>query len=125
MARHSSNLATTLYTFKFSAKLFEFLLRDAQNFFVEQAENSNVDSKMKSGFINFLECLDLYMVQGTIVGESKVTIYGSVIIENGAIIRATNSYYDRPWFSNVSIRMDSEELFDYTSDQGICYGQVP
>ena len=101
------------------------MLGNAQNFFVEQAENSNVDSKMKSGFINFLECLDLYMVQGTIVGESKVTIYGSVIIENGAIIRATNSYYDRPWFSNVSIRMDSEELFDYTSDQGICYGQVP
>jgi hypothetical protein len=21
-------------------------------------------------------------------------------------------------------RMDSDELFDYTSDQGICYGQV-
>jgi hypothetical protein len=101
------------------------LLGNAQNFFAEQAENTNVDSKMKSGFNNLLECLDLYMDQEIIVDESKVTIYGSVIIENGAIIRATNSYYDRPWFSNVSIRMDSDELFNYTSDQGICYGQVP
>ena len=84
-------------------------------------EKPNIDNKMKSGFNNFLECLNLYE---TIADESKVTIYGSVIIENGAIIRATNSYYDRPWFSNVSIRMDSEELFDYASDQGICYGQV-
>jgi hypothetical protein len=59
-----------------------------------------------------------------IADESKVTIYGSVTIENGAIMRATNNYYDKPWFSNMLVRMDSDELFDYTSDQGICYGQV-
>jgi hypothetical protein len=59
-----------------------------------------------------------------IADESKATIYGSVTIENGAIIRATNNYYSKPWFSNVSVHMDSDELFDYTSDQGICYRQV-
>lgn len=77
---------------------------------------------MRSGFEKFSECLNLYMDHENI--ESKVSIYGSVIIENGAIIRATNSYYGKPWFSNVSVRMDSDELFDYASDQGICYGQV-
>jgi hypothetical protein len=79
---------------------------------------------MRSGFDNFLECLNLYMDHKKIADESKVTIYGSVTIENGAIMRATNNYYGKPWFSNVSVRMDSDELFDYTSDQGICYGQV-
>ena len=79
---------------------------------------------MRSGFDNFLECLNLYMDHKKIADESKVTIYRSVTIENGAIIRATNNYYGKPWFSNVSVRMDSDELFDYTSDQGICYGQV-
>jgi hypothetical protein len=98
------------------------LLKDAHNFFVEQAENPNIDNKMRSGFEKFSECLNLYMDHENI--ESKVSIYGSVIIENGAIIRATNSYYGKPWFSNVSVRMDSDELFDYASDQGICYGQV-
>jgi hypothetical protein len=79
---------------------------------------------MRSGFDNFLECLNLYIDHKKIADESKVTIYGSVTIENGAIMRATNNYYGKPWFSNVLVRMDSDELFDYTSDQGICYGQV-
>jgi hypothetical protein len=60
-----------------------------------------------------------------IADESKVIIYRSVTIENGAIMHATNNYYGKLWFSNVSVRIDSDELFNYTSDQGICYyGQV-
>lgn len=118
----SSNLTITPRAFKFTAKLFEFPLENAHDFFVEHVEKPNINNKMKSGFNNFLECLNLYEI---ITDEGKVTIYGSVIIENGAIMRATNSYYGRSWFSNVSVRMDSDELFDYTSDQGSCYGQVP
>ena len=49
-------------------------------------------------------------------------IYGSVTLENGAIICATNNYYNKPWFSNISVQMNSDELFDYVSDCGICYG---
>ncbi|GBC29299.2 hypothetical protein GLOIN_2v1762814 [Rhizophagus irregularis DAOM 181602=DAOM 197198] len=88
------------------------------------AKQANIDHKMRSGFDNFLECLNLYMDHESIANESQVTIYRSVIIENGAIMRATNSYYGRPWYSNVSVRMNSDELFDYAFDQGICYGQV-
>ena len=39
-------------------------------------------------------------------------------------MRATNSYHKRSWFSDISVRMNSEELFEYASDKGICYGQV-
>ena len=78
---------------------------------------------MKSGFNNFFECLNIYMNHIT-SDKGKVTIYRSVTIENGAIIRATNGYYGRLWFSNVSVRMNSDKLFDYASDHGICYGQV-
>ncbi len=60
----------------------------------------------------------------TNINESNVSIYGSVTLKNGAIIRATSSFHGKPWFSNISIRMNSDELFDYTSNQGICYGQV-
>jgi hypothetical protein len=116
-------LATTPRVFKFTAKHFEFLLENARNFFVEQTE-SNIDEKMKTGFLNFLECLNLYMNHEISTEKCKVTIYGSVTIENGAIMRATNSYHGKPWFSNVSVRMNSDELHDYASDQGICYGQV-
>ncbi len=124
ITHQSTNLATTPRAFKFSAKLFEFLLENAYNFFAEQTE-FNIDEKMKTGFLNFLECLDLYMnIDHKISNKIKVTIYGTIILENGAIMRATNSYHGRPWFSNVSVRMNSDELHDYASDQGICYGQV-
>ena len=53
-----------------------------------------------------------------------LTIFGSITIENGAIIRATNKYHNKPWFSDVAITMDSEEIFDYKTDEGLCYGQV-
>ena len=46
-------------------------------------------------------------------------------MENGIIMRSTNRFHNRSWFSNISVRMNSEELLEYFSDEGhICYGQV-
>ena len=39
-------------------------------------------------------------------------------------MRATNSYHKRSWFSDISVHMNSEELFEYASNKSICYGQV-
>ena len=55
---------------------------------------------------------------------SVYTVYKSITLENSAIICATNKYYGKPWFSNISVCMNFNELFDYTSNEGICYGQV-
>lgn len=113
--------------FTFTAKLFEFNSTDAMTFFEEKGSDPKIDNKMKTGFTKFLDSLNLFLdlqPDITSIDESSVKIYGSVTLENGAIVRATNSYYDKPWFSNVSVRMNSEELFEYNSDDGICYGQV-
>jgi hypothetical protein len=121
------NKSATPHAFKFTAKLFEFSLINASKFFAGKNSDPNIDDKMKTGFANFLECLNLYLQQSDITStdEDKVTIYGSVTLENGAIMRATSSFHKRSWFSNVSVRMNSEELFEYVSDEGhICYGQV-
>lgn len=96
-------------------------------FVAEKNSEFNINEKMKTGFNKFLSCLNLYLDQLDITNldeNNKINIYGSVTLENGAIMRATNKYHGRPWFSNVSVLMNSDELFDYTSDQGICYGQV-
>ena len=121
------NKSATPHAFKFTAKLFEFSLINASKFFAGKNSDPNIDDKMKTGFANFLECLNLYLQQSDITStdEDKVTIYGSVTLENGAIMRATSSFHKRSWFSNVSVRMNSEELFEYLSDEvHICYGQV-
>jgi len=82
---------------------------------------------MKTGFTKFLDNLNLYLDQLlglTSIAKSRVNIFGSVTLENGAIVRAINKYYNRPWFSDMSVCMNPDESFEYTSDQGICYGQV-
>lgn len=87
--------------------------------------NLDIDEKMIRGIENLKRTLELYIkLLNTSFRKYKLTIYGSVILENGAIIRTLNKYHNKPWFSNVSIAMNSEELFNYSTDNGLCYGQV-
>jgi hypothetical protein len=84
---------------------------------------------MQSGFSKFLDCLDSYLdlfddSTITLNSETQINIYGSITLENGAIIRASNNYHNKAWFSDIAITMDSDESSYYISDQGLCYGQV-
>ena len=85
----------------------------------------NIDEKMIRGIENLKKTLELYInLLNPSMRKYKLTIYGSVILENGAIIRTLNKYHNKSLFSNVSIAMNSEELFDYSTDDGLCYRQV-
>jgi hypothetical protein len=120
-------LAVTPRAFKFTKIIFEFPLINARKFLTPQSTNNQpLDDKVKVGFSKFLKYLKLYQEHYdiSIANDDKVTIYGSVTLENGAIMRANSNFHGKPWFSNVSIHMNSEELFNYQSDEGICYGQV-
>src|SRR5204862_1121552 len=115
----NQSLAKTTIIFKFTAKCFQFLLIDIHTFIAKFNSESNINDNIKIGFSKLLNCLDLYLDQQiniADINESNISIYGSVTLENGAIIRATSSFHGKPWFSNISIRMNSDELFDYTSD---------
>ena len=129
ISKYSTKLTKTSCTLIFSTKLFEFSMQNAHTFFNEKKEDSSIDNKMQTGFSKFLECLNLYLDLDSfdnfvIYEDSQVKIYGSVTLENGAIIRATSSYHSKAWFSNISISMNPDESNDYLSDQGVCYGQV-
>jgi len=119
-------VAITPHAFAFSTKLFEFDLTDALSFFEEKDLDPEIDNKMKKGFTEFLDSLNWYLDQllDLTSNKSKVNIFGSVTLENGAIVRAINKYYNKPWFSDVSVRMNPDESSEYISDKGICYGQV-
>ena len=70
--------------------------------------------------------MDLYLdlLEITTLNNGRIKVYGTVTLENGEIIYATNNYHGKSRFSNVSITMNNDELFEYSSDRGICYGQV-
>jgi len=96
-------------------------------FIAEKDLDPNINDKMKTGFNNFEDCLNWYLDQLSdisSVDECNVIIYGSITLENGAIMRAINSYHKKLWFSNVSVRMSPDESSEYVSNEGICYGQV-
>ena len=85
----------------------------------------DIDEKMKKGFENLGRNLEIYLKSfNPSIRNYLLTIFGSVTLENGSIMRATNRYHNKSWFSNVAIAMNSEELFDYTTNEGICYGQI-
>lgn len=81
---------------------------------------------MSKGFAKFIEHLDSYLKLLNTTSEGcRIKIYSSVTLKNGAaILRAVDKFHDRPWFSNISINMNIEELSDYQTDDGICYAQV-
>ena len=116
----------TPHVYKFLNKLWDFESTNINESIIEiLRSNTEINAKMKRGFKNLERILKVYFELLNVSIESYLlTIFGSVIIENGAIIRAANKYHNRSWFSDVAITMNSEELFDYKSDEGLCYGQV-
>ena len=81
-----------------------------------------IDKKIKTGFKNLKKSLKIYLELLNLSIESfSLTIFGLITIENRAIIRAVNKYYNKPWFSNIAIIINSEELFNYITDKGIYY----
>ena len=112
----------------FTSKLFEFnmSMTDASAFIDQNKNNPEFNERMIKGFDNFITCLELYFqIMNIDSSESfQIRIFGAVTLQNGAILRATNKFHNRPWFSNIAVHMDDEELFDYESDDGTCYGQV-
>jgi hypothetical protein len=111
----------------YAKKLFDFDISDITSLCDQQKNNPDFDEKMKKGFEKFRECLDEYLElldDISSVKDSRIKIFSSITLKNGAILRATNEFHKRPWFSNIAIAMDNEELFEYQSDSGICYAQA-
>jgi hypothetical protein len=126
MALQSNNQTITPQIYQFSNKLWDFKSENLNESICEILQsNLEIDEKMKNGFKNLEKSLKIYLELLNLSIESfSLTIFGSITIENEAIIRATNKYHNKPWFSDIAIMMNSEELFDYITDKGICYGQV-
>jgi hypothetical protein len=118
-------VAKTPITLTYTAKLFDFDFLNITEKCDQQKNNSNNNEKMKKGYNEFQDYLDKYLDMSNISVEGGVIkIFSSVTLKNGAILRAISEFHDRPWFSNIAIAMNNDELFEYQSDSRICYAQV-
>ncbi|RHZ69351.1 hypothetical protein Glove_284g14 [Diversispora epigaea] len=112
--------------FNYSLKLFEFDISEAFEFIDKYKNETNLDEKMIKGLDHFIQSLDSYfdLLKISTAQGCHIKIYESVTLENRAILRTKNMFHKWPWFSNISVTMNDKELFEYQSDNGICYAQT-
>ncbi|RHZ82657.1 hypothetical protein Glove_106g39 [Diversispora epigaea] len=111
--------------------LFEFDISEAFEFIDKYKNETNLDEKMIKGLDHFIQSLDSYfdLLKISTAQGCHIKIYRSVTLENRAILRTTNiirKFFmsERSWFSDISVTINDEELFEYQSDNGICYAQT-
>ncbi|RHZ57978.1 hypothetical protein Glove_380g8 [Diversispora epigaea] len=124
VSRNRVGKTKTPMAFVYTAKLFDFDLSESM---IEQNKKDlNLDKKMIKGFEKFIDCLKVYLnILNIISAEGcRIKIYSSIILKNGAILRTKNDFHHRPWFSNIAVNMNEEELSEYLSDKRICYAQT-
>jgi len=124
LSSYSDNRSKTPQVFKLTNKLWEFKSAKLNESIYEVLQKTpDINKEAIKGFEKLESCLKIYLKSlNTSIKNYLLTIFGSVTIENGAIVRAISKYHDKPWFSNVSILMNSEELCEYNTDYGLCYG---
>ncbi|RHZ73783.1 hypothetical protein Glove_229g36 [Diversispora epigaea] len=121
----SKEIPKTPIALKYSKKLYEFCIQNAEIYIQTRMNNSDLEKEMKLGFEKFLECLDVYLeIYYQNLSEHKKIdmifhIYGGVTLKFGSIIRATNKFHKKPIFSNIAVEMNADEIFEYTSDNGV------
>ncbi|RHZ68398.1 hypothetical protein Glove_295g4 [Diversispora epigaea] len=96
--------------FNYSSKLFEFDISEAFEFIDKYKNETNLDEKMIKGLDHFIQSLNSYfdLLKISTAQGCHIKIYRSVTLENRAILRTTNMFHKRPWFSNISTLLITE-----------------
>ncbi|RHZ80684.1 hypothetical protein Glove_132g242 [Diversispora epigaea] len=115
---------------KYSKKLYEFCIQNAEIYIQTRINDPDLEKEMKLDFEKFLECLDVYLeiYYQNLSEHEKIDmifhIYGGVTLKFGSIMRVINKFHKKPIFSNIAVEMNADEIFEYTSDNGVCFAQV-
>ncbi|RHZ65386.1 hypothetical protein Glove_316g7 [Diversispora epigaea] len=130
VSRNRVGKTKTPMAFVYTAKLFDFDLSESM---IEQNKiDPNLDKKMiKAGVIGyFVKSTQFNLLQISrlnyinVLHDHQGNHLSSITLKNGAILRTKNDFHHRPWFSNIAVNMNEEELSEYLSDKGICYAQT-
>ena len=50
--------------------------------------------------------------------------YKVAVISSGDVIRAISNWYQQEVFDNISVNMSPDEIKDYITHDGMCFGKV-
>ena len=93
--------------------------------------NNHLSPEALLAFEQFLSALnkffDLFedLTEEMVASNTIIHWYSyTTAASSGDYIRASSKYYYNPEFSNISINMSEEEINDYRTDHGVCFGKV-
>ena len=107
-----------------------FLLKDFDTFFNNYKLTNTLASEALMALERFIPALNEFFdlcddLTEEMVRDSKISWYSYTNITSGGdYIRAKSMYYNEPSFSDMSINMSVEEVEDYNTDDGTCFGKV-
>ena len=105
-----------------------FLLKDFDEFFDNYKLNNVLANEALMALDHFIPALNEFfdLCEGLTNAENAIIRWYSYtsIAPSNDYIRAKSKYYNEPSFSDVSINMSEEEVEDYNTDEGACFGKV-
>jgi hypothetical protein len=111
--------------------LGKFPLENFEEFFNNYKVNNTLAQEALTALDQFLPSLNEFfdlcddLSEEMLRGNTEVSWYSYANVESsGDYIRAKSMYYNEPSFSDVSINMSGEEIEDYNTDMGACFGKV-
>jgi len=111
--------------------LGKFSLENSEEFFNNYKVNNTLAQEALTALDQFILSLNEFfdlckdLSEEMLMGNTEVSWYGYANVESsGDYIRAKSMYYNEPSFSDVSINMSGEEIEDYNTDMGACFGKV-
>jgi hypothetical protein len=111
--------------------LGKFSLENFEEFFNNYKVNNTLAQEASTALDQFILSLNEFfdlcedLSEEIIMGKTEVSWYSYANVElSGDYIRAKSMYYNEPSFSDVSINMSGEEIEDYNTDMGACFGKV-
>ena len=111
--------------------LGKFSLENFEEFFNNYKVNNTLAQEASTALDQFILSLNEFfdlckdLSEEMLMGNTEVSWYSYANVElSGDYIRAKSMYYNEPSFSDVSINMSGEEIEDYNTDSGACFGKV-
>lgn len=122
----NSDQLNTIKKLTFSKTQWKFFLVEKNEFF----SNFGWEKLCNEQLTGMDSCFNLYLnIMSNIPHNWDYNLiwietFTYIKLITGEYVRATNDWYNLPWFSNIAIYMDESEHNKYLTDEGYCYGRI-
>jgi hypothetical protein len=104
-------------------------LSEVETFVEKNKRVSSLTMQFKIGLENLPICLtsfiDSFQKIGINIDDlSTISLFKKLHLPDGTIAHSDSSYYGKPEFSNVAIKMEEDQNKEYISDEIYCYAQA-